>query len=204
MKSLVLKKIERKPGAYFKRWLTVCQRQNFHTRTFDMMSKSFTAEDYLLSEWKFALMEKYQDNYEVINHLANIIEACDLPDDLYFNFQEDYDEDWLYVGEQIAKTYTPRMKAYKDKKLEPMPFPFHSTEEAYKELVFRGFVPIIWTDLTPKHYYYLKATIPPLVYPKKVTRLEQVIELQFRLGIEGYVGYNQPEEPITLNNKTKR
>lgn len=186
MDIYILNKIEEKPGAFFKK----LGKQWFYELTY-----SVTFKDWYIREegWRIDEIVNAVTYPGYVSKVANIVTILekDYSDEKYDYKNYTYTSLALY----LYKTYKERIIKYMDKKGITPKLGLHEPEEAWRELVYRGFIPskIAPIAFNPKKDAYILSLNPgfDLVYPKKVKDNTEAFELQQRFGVMGYTGVNQ-------------
>lgn len=134
-------------------------------------------------------------NFNRVNLGLNVCKCVRL------NYPSLREVDILEISAHIMGNYEERIKRYMSKKfakglLGPINKPYHNSQEALREQIARGFTFMGYVEGSNPEIakkYYLKSTIfPGLIYPKAYDTMEEAVEAQLKIGIEGYTGINQP------------
>lgn len=184
--QFVLDKINEKPGVFFKK----LKRQWFFECTY-----SQTFREWLINEegWRLIDIDKAAKGFHrVVSQISNIVVILEAK---YNDEKYDYkDETYVSAAIKLHKLYQKRIERYMGKKGYTPKLGIHNAEEAFKELVYRGWLPdnLLQEKMNPRTDFYLKATVGNLVWPGKFSNQAEVNEYQHNFGIMGYVGINDP------------
>lgn len=184
--TFIKKKIDEKPGAFFKK----LRYQWFYDLTY-----SVTFRDWYVREesWRIEEISKAGNYYpNDVSQIANILIILETKysDDIY-----DYkNENFVSMAIHIWKTYKERIERYMRKKGYIPKLGSANIQEAFKELVERGFVPevLLITRFNKKKDLYIGCFSGgiDLVFPKKAKDEQEMVLLQQRFGVRGYTGCN--------------
>lgn len=191
------KAVAREKGKFYKRISKVIFDERVESLHIQEIMKSRKAVHLALALRAECSFEyKGRDNmidFKLLNELVAILRVADkyyYPKIMQSEPQEVIDQ-LLGVYEEYSDSYWSAIK----KNIGPKNYPRISAKEAFLELAHRGFRPnrLLTSPHNDKTDYFIKG-IPDmgLVHPVKIKTQPDAQMLQERLGIRGYVGYNDP------------
>lgn len=186
MDQYVLKKIEEKPGVFFKK----LAKQWFYQLTYSVTFKEWYVKE---ESWRIDEIVKQMVYPTPVTEVANMV----LTLEKHFS-EEAYDyKNYTYVSLALYlhKHYKERFLKYLKKKGIKNPINELNHEEAWRELVYRGFIPysLLRHEFNKKTDIYIYCATPgiDMVYPVKVKENTEGFKLQQRFGVEGFTAVNQ-------------
>lgn len=186
--TYILNKINDKPGAFFKKLSPYWYYQLTYSVTFREWAED--GEQWRVDDIKEAAKGKPA----IAGEIANIVNCLE---DEYPDTDYDYkNHTYVTLAILLHKKYKERILAYFEKKKHPVlqgNLSYHpNQQDAWKELVLRGFVPEFF-KLHEGNKYFLKATIGNLVLINTAKDAREAMQEQAEWGVMGYTGFNQPK-----------
>lgn len=186
MDKYVVDKIEAKLGAFFKKLKTQWYYELTYSKTFP--------EWYRREEsWRIDEISKAAEYYpKYASEIANILLVLEKE---YSDEKYDYkDHTYASLAINLWQLYKDRINRYMDKKGYKPKLGTSSPEEAWRELVYRGFVPysLLPEPFNLKKDLYIKCFTGgvDLIYPKLAKNENDMALLQQRFGVTGFTGCN--------------
>lgn len=185
--KFILDKIKDKPGAFFKK----LRKQWYHECLY-----SQTFREWLINEEGWRLLEVDNAAKGFQRTMCKIAAIVVILETKYSDAKYDYrNETYVSAAIKLHKEYHQRIDKYMKNKGFIPKLGIHNAEEAFKELVYRGWLPnsLLPQPMNPKSDFYLKATVGDLVWPNYYDTQNEAFEAQDNFGLIGYVGVNQPK-----------
>ncbi len=186
MDQYVLKKIEEKPGVLFKK----LGKDWFYELTYSVTFKDWYVRE---ESWRIDEIVKAVIYPAYVNKVANLVKVLEKH---YSDEKYDY-KNYTYtsLALYLYKNYKDRIDKYMLKKNITPKLGLHEPEEAWRELVYRGFIPnrVLPRPFDSKKEIFIKSAHPSfdLVYPHTAKDNVAGQQLQQRFGVTGYTGLNQ-------------
>lgn len=191
MDIYVKTKIDDKPGAFFKK----LGKNWYYELTYSVTFKTWYVRE---ESWRIDEITKAANFYpRYTSEICNILICLEehYSDEVY-----DY-KNMTYVSMAIYiwKTYKDRINKYMVKKGLVPKLGLHSIEQAWVEMVYRGFIP---STLLPKNFdskdsTYIKCFTPgiDLVFPKEIKNAgNDAPDILLKFGIIGCTGIHYPKK----------
>lgn len=185
--KFVLDKINHKPAAFFKKLRTQWFHECLYSQTF---------REWLINEegWRLQEIDNASKGFQrPMCKIANIVVILEKDyNDAKFDYKN---ETYVSAAIKLYRLYQKRIEKYMKKKGYTPRLSIHNEQEAFKELVFRGWLPamLLTEKMDPKKDFYLKATVGNLIWPNKYKDNNGANEAQINFGLTGYVGVNDPK-----------
>ena len=181
----MIEKIRSKPKALFR-------RMQPHSVNWTFTSTYFDAWIQGNAPWYYdALHKKYPQDFRKINLCHHIIMALD---DDYFNPKGQVaEEEKLTTAYQVIEEFLDDILDYYHE--HPLDIDAaYTSGDILRELVFRGFTMIGYTDLQVKEHHFLRSQglAYAVVYPKNCANAKRAALLLKKVGIPGKTTVNVP------------
>jgi hypothetical protein len=196
----VLDAINEEPKKFFKKLAPYYRQECYET-----IIKPYFIQ--LEETWVIEEIEGEFKGYKDRIYIANMVRC--LMEKYPFDSFEYKSDNFVTVAKKLKRKYGERITKYMGKKFHPEKVVesspdgrttvcYHTRLEAFKELVFRGFVPIEFTKFDIKSDFFIKSdSFGGLVWPeKKFTTQHDALQLlsKMQIGITGFTGVNTPKK----------
>jgi hypothetical protein len=186
----MINKIRSKPRALFKRMLPYAANHTFSSMYFDAWVKGN-------APWYYeAIHKKYPQNYNKINVANHIMMVLD-SDDYFDPPGKATDEDKLITTFMVIEEFWDEILKYYQSPDAPKISEQFNSGDMMRELTFRGFIMIGYTELQVRQHYFVRSTglAYSTVYPKICKTASRAEALLSKIGIPEFTIVNVPTEP---------